>query len=84
MQSKDSTGATVKQCYPFVIYFKNDDALHSLSYCVMSDILSHNADVVHVFIYQMLSSLKTLLPHLKHCYYLRDGTPSQYKNFKNI
>ena len=35
--------------HPFVIYFKNDDAFHGLSYCVMSDILSHNA-VVHAFI----------------------------------
>ena len=26
--------------HPFVIYFKNDDGIHSLSYCVMSDILS--------------------------------------------
>ena len=61
---------------PFVIYFKNYDGIHSLSYCVMSDILCHNTDIVHAFIYHMLSSLKTMLPHLKHCYYFSDGTPS--------
>ena len=45
--------------HPFAIYFKNDDALHSLSYCFMS-ILSYNANVAQAFIYYMLSTLKTL------------------------
>ena len=70
--------------HTFVVYLKNDDAVHILSYCVMSDILTHNADAVHAVVYHMLSIPKTLLPQLKHSYYFSDGAPPRYKNFKNI
>ena len=44
----------------FVVYLKNDDAVHILSYCVMSDILTHNADAVHAVVYHVIYSENTV------------------------
>ena len=32
----------------------------------------------------MLCGLKTLLPNLEFCHYYSDGSPSQYKSYKNF
>ena len=70
--------------HPFVAYYKEQNHLNSISFCVLSDYLRHNANVVHVFVYHMLQSLKILLPQVSHVHYFSDGAPSQYKNFKNL
>ena len=58
--------------------------LNSISYCVFADYLPHNANVVHVFVYQMLHSSKILFPQVSHLHYFSDGALFQYKNFKNL
>ena len=70
--------------HTFVVYYKEQNHLSSISYCVLSDYLYHNANVVHVFVYHTPQSLKILLPQAAHAHYFSDGAPSQYKNFKNL
>ena len=50
-----------------VINYKEQNYLNSISYCVLSDYLDHNANAVHVFTYHMLRSLKILLPQM-YCF----------------
>ena len=70
--------------HPFVAYYKEQNHLNKINYCVFSIYLHHNANFVHVFVYHMLQSLKTLLSQVSHVYYFSDGASSQYKNVKNL
>ncbi|XP_071950769.1 uncharacterized protein [Antedon mediterranea] len=76
----DNSQATL---HPFVIYYKENDELKSLSTCVISDSLKHETSTVHAFITTLLSHLKDVLPHIKKIVYFSDGAASQYKNYKN-
>ena len=85
MLCKGFTGTIHRQHYIyFVAYYKEQNHLSSIRYCVLSDYLHHNANVVHFFVYHMLQNLKILLPRVSHVHYFSDGAPSQYKNFQNL
>ena len=68
----------------FIVYFNIVGKIESLSCCIISDHMSHDANVVHIFTYHMIENLKLLLPETEHCYYFSVGALSQYKNNKNL
>ena len=60
---------------------KKSNELKYLSFCVLSDSLTHDADAVHTFLSWILSKIKTEPPNLKMCIYFSDGATSQYKDY---
>ncbi|KAG1681429.1 PiggyBac transposable element-derived protein 1 [Nymphon striatum] len=53
-------------------------------YCVISDHLKHNQNVVHCFLRSTLEKIRLDLPHIKLVKYVSDGAASQYKNYKAV
>ena len=70
--------------HPFVVYYRDDEALKSISICVISDCLQHSTTAVHTFQKCVLEKLKVLAPQITKVYYFTDGAASQYKNRKNF
>ena len=70
--------------HPFVVYQKTDNKIVSQSFCVISDSLQHDSNIVHYFLHIILEDLKTNICQLKRCIYFSDGAASQYKNYKNF
>jgi hypothetical protein len=69
--------------HAFAVYYKDEGQLKCLSICVVSDHLQHNTNVVHAFMENMLSHLKTIRSFSRILYFT-DGAASQYKNYKNF
>ena len=75
--------------HPFVAYYRTLDAtnekteLHSLSYVIISDCLTHDTVAVYAFQQKLIDHLKQVLP-VRKVYYFSDGAASQYKNRKNF
>ena len=61
-----------------------DNKVVSQSFCVISDSLQHDTNMVHYFVHVVLKHLKTNESQLKRCIYFSDGAASQYKNYKNF
>lgn len=76
--------------HPCVIYFnKTDDdgkkVLVHKSVVFISDCLTHNTVLVHLFQKKLIFFLKNeLKPNLEKVYYFSDGSAAQYKNRKNF
>lgn len=70
--------------HPFVVYYKDENELKSLSLCVISDCLRHDTTAVHAYISNMLDYLKTNHITLSKVMYFSDGATGQYKNYKNF
>ena len=70
------------QCtlYPVVVYYKDGDALQSVSYCIMSDDNKHDVGMVYQVQKEIISDLKLCFPCLSHVTYFSDGCAGQYKN----
>ena len=78
----DNTQATL---HPIVAYYRNEDgSLGTISFCVVSDCMKHDATTVHAFISVIIAQLKKLVPYLSLVKYFSDGASSQYKNCKNF
>ena len=71
-------------CHPFVGYHKEQNVFNNTIYCVLSNYLHHNTNVILIFNYRMLKSLKILLLQVSHVHYFSDEAPFQYQNFKNL
>ena len=72
-----------------VVYYKENNELKSVSYCIISDELDHNKHSVFVFNKLIINDLVTRLGSNKvqHIYYWSDGCGSQFKNkytFSNL
>lgn len=78
--------------HPCVVYFKkkneeneNFDVLTYKSFVFISDCLTHNTVLVHVFQRKLINFIKQdFMPSLKKVYYFSDGSAVQYKNRKNF
>lgn len=78
--------------HPCVVYFKkkneendNFDVLTYKSFVFISDCLTHNTGLVHVFQRKLINFIKQdFMPSLKKVYYFSDGSAAQYKNRKNF
>lgn len=76
--------------HPVVVYYKGKDQetgnqilLHK-SIVFISDCLTHNTVLVHVFQKKLIEFLRGIFPNLKKLYYFSDGSAAQYKNCKNF
>ena len=78
----DNSQATL---HPLVAYYRKEDGnLGTISFCVVSDCLKHDATAVYAFISVIIAHLKKLIPGLSLVRYFSDGAASQYKNCKNF
>ena len=50
-----------------------DNKIASQSFCVISDSLQHDTNIVHYFLHIILEDLKTNIRQLKRCIYFSDG-----------
>ena len=57
------------QCslHPVVIYYRKDDALHHLSYTVISDDTTHDVNFVYKVIQVIISDIKPRIKQFKLC-----------------
>ena len=74
------------QCtlHPVVIYYKDNDELKNVSYCVISDDRTHDVAMVYEVQKSILADIKIKLPALTNVIYFSDGCAGQYKNRKNF
>ena len=74
------------QCtlHPVVLYYKDGDALQSVSYCIISDDNKHDVGMVYQVQKEIITDLKLRFPYLSHVTYFSDGCAGQYKNCKNL
>lgn len=76
--------------HPCVVYYKTTDnqseSVLTYNSCVfVSDCLTHNTVLVHVFQRKIINYIKhNFVPCLKKVYYFSDGSSAQYKNRKNF
>ena len=74
------------QCtlHPVLVYYKDGDALRSLSYCIISDDNKHDVGIVYQVQKEIITDLKLRFSCLSHVTYFSDGCAGQYKNCKNL
>ena len=74
------------QCtlHPVVVYYKDGDALQSVSYCIISDDNTYDVGMVYQVQKELITDLKLRFPYLSHVTYFSDGCAGQYKNCKNL
>ncbi len=78
----DNSQATL---HPLVAYYRKEDGnLGTISFCVVSDCLKHDATAVYAFISVIIAHLKKLIPGLSLARYFSDGAASQHKNCKTF
>lgn len=79
--SKDQTSLHV-----YVIYYKENNALHHLNYVVFSEYENHDAIGVNLYNSKMIKFLKSKfgVRKVKKLIYFSDGAGSQYKNKFNF
>ena len=70
--------------HPLVVYFRTEEELQFLNFCIISDCLKHDTTTVHAFISKLIPELRKKLPLIKKLIYFSDGAASQYKNYKNF
>ena len=69
--------------HPFVIYYRDSDELHHISYVVISECLHHDTVAVYLFQKNLIKFLKEKFLPCK-IFYFSDGSAAQYKNRKNL
>ena len=59
------------QCtlHPVVVYYKDGDALQSVSYCIISDDNKHDVEMVYQVQMEIITDLKLRFPYLSHVTY---------------
>nr|XP_047122569.1 uncharacterized protein LOC124806053 [Hydra vulgaris] len=74
------------QCtlHPLIIYFIKEGILKHKSYCIISDDMIHDVNMVYKIIEVVCNDIKTNLPQIKNIEYFSDGCAGQYKTCKNM
>ena len=71
--------------HPFVIYHREADEIHQLSFVIISDCLQHDTVAVYLFQKCLIEFLTSILGSLpQKILYFSDGSAAQYKNRKNF
>jgi len=71
--------------HPFIVYYKSDRQVKSLSVAMISDELIHDTTAVYVFQTKLLDHLRNTLDFaITRVIYFSDGCVAQYKNYKNL
>lgn len=69
---------------PVVIYYKENNIVKHLSYCIISDDNSHDISFVYKVIQIIFLDIKNKMPSMKQVYLFTDGCAGQYKNRKTL
>ena len=74
------------QCtlHPVVVYYKNNEELKHISYCIISDDNDHDTGMVYEIQKRIITDIKKKIPNVKRIEYFTDGCAGQYKNCKNF
>lgn len=67
-----------------VVYYRRGENLEHKNFIVTSDNLTHDTVTVKIYTKLIIDSLKEEFESIKKIYYLSDGAPQQFKNFKNV
>ena len=67
-----------------VVYYTVGHELKNINFIVTSDNLIHDAVAVYTYIEKIVIFLKKNFKPVKKIYYVSDGAPQQFKNYKNI
>lgn len=70
--------------HPIVMYYSNNGITQHVTYCIISDCLTHDAVTVRCFLQKFIQCVKQTYPLVSKFIYFTDGAVSQYKNFKNM
>ena len=70
--------------YPVVNYYKDGDALQSVSYCIIYYDNEHDVGMVYQVQKEITIDLKLGFPYFSHVTYFSDGCAGQHKNYKNL
>ena len=74
------------QCsfHPVVAYYHKDDTLLHISYCAISDDITHDISFVHKLLAIIIPDLKEKNSGLKNIHIFSDCCAGQYKNCKTL
>ena len=74
------------QCtlHPMAVYWKDGDALQSVSYCIISDDSKHDVGIVYQVQKEIIADFKLYFSYLSDVTYFSDECAGQYKNCKNL
>lgn len=70
--------------HPAVLYIKQDGKLKSVSFCVISDDVTHDTSFVWQLQNLLCKHIQQNFPTIKSLEYFSDGCAAQYKNYKNF
>lgn len=70
--------------YNAVVYYRQNEKVEHCSFVIISDCTNHDATSVYAFNKIIVEYLKKKFSIVKKIYYISDGAPQQYKNYKNI
>ena len=70
--------------HPVVVYYKEGSELHHMSFCIITDDLSHDVPTVFEVQKAVLNFIKGKIANLSNVEYFSDGCCGQYKNRKNF
>ena len=74
------------QCtlHPVVVYYRADGKLLHMSYCIISDDMTHDVAMVYEIQKCIIAAIKSKLPYIVKVEYYSDGCAGQYKNCKKF
>lgn len=70
--------------YPVVVYYRINDTVSHKSLVIVSDCLTHDSIAVCVYSQIINDFIKTISKHPAKLYYISDGAPQQFKNYKHF
>ncbi|CAD6240964.1 GSCOCG00012599001-RA-CDS [Cotesia congregata] len=70
--------------YTVVIYYKVENQLTHQSMVIISDCLNHDSIAVHIYSEIIINFIKSLSSTVAKIFFLSDGAPQQYKNYKHF
>ena len=70
--------------HPFIVYYKEDGVLKTISSAVISDRLKHDTLSVFAFKSLLIQEIQRRGIPVDHIHYVSDGSGAQYKNCKNF
>ena len=75
-----------EQCthHPVVIYYRDQNVLHYICFCFISDDLEHDTNFVSELRRLTCKYIKENIPKIKSMEYFSDDCSGQYKNFKTL
>lgn len=70
--------------HPVCVYYRVEDRLQCLSFCIVSDDMDHDVSLVYQIQKKSIEYVKMKIKDLTNIIYFSDGYAAQYKNRKNF